>query len=213
MESPGKTRFSSLSMSALLHAGALLLMACLAAALPDAPMIAPDRIKIISIDLKDVEVSGLDTNLRNMEAGPAEPVKSEDAKPVVRADRKKKPETVMKEIKVNREMRRLDRTMTVSVIDALRVAMTRCWQIDSERHDLAGIRAVAHIKLWRNGKVQSYWFEQAARADRDPAFAYVLDTIMRALEACSPFSMLPRGEYEKWKSVQLTFFPTAKSVE
>jgi hypothetical protein len=103
--------------------------------------------------------------------------------------------------------------MTVSVVDALRIAMTRCWQIDSERPDLTEIRAVAHLKLFPNGKVQSYWFEGQSRADSDPAFAYVLETIRLAIDACDPFGMLPRGEYENWKSVQLTFFPTAKVVE
>ena len=102
--------------------------------------------------------------------------------------------------------------MTVSVVDALRVAMTRCWTIDTNRPDLADIRAVAHLKMRPNGTVADVWFESAARADSDPTFAYVLDTIRVAIRTCEPFSMLPRNEYNKWQSIQLTFYPTSGRV-
>lgn len=115
-------------------------------------------------------------------------------------------------VRVNREVLSLDRTMTVSVVDALRVAMTRCWTIDTNRPDLADIRAVAHLKMRPNGTVADVWFESAARADSDPTFAYVLDTIRVAIRTCEPFSMLPRNEYNKWQSIQLTFYPTSGRV-
>jgi len=115
-------------------------------------------------------------------------------------------------VRVNREVLSLDRTLTVSVVDALRVAMTRCWVIDTTRPDLADIRAVAHLRMRPNGTVQDVWFESAARADSDPAFAYVLDTIRAAIRTCEPLSMLPRGEYKNWESIQLTFYPTSGRV-
>lgn len=115
-------------------------------------------------------------------------------------------------VRVNREVLSLDRTLTVSVVDALRVAMTRCWSIDTNRPDLADIRAVAHLKMRPNGTVADVWFESAARADSDPAFAYVLDTIRAAIRTCEPLSMLPRNEYKNWESIQLTFYPTSGRV-
>lgn len=115
-------------------------------------------------------------------------------------------------VKVNREVLSLDRTLTVSVVDALRVAMTRCWTVDTNRPDLADIRAVAHLKMRPNGTVADLWFESAARADSDSAFAYVLDTIRAAIRACEPLSMLPRNEYKNWESIQLTFYPTSGRV-
>ena len=111
-------------------------------------------------------------------------------------------------VRVNREVLSLDRTLTVSVVDALRVAMTRCWSIDTSRPDLADIRAVAHLKMRPNGTVADVWFESAARAETDSTFAYVLDTIRAAIRTCEPLSMLPRSEYDKWKDIQLTFYPT-----
>ena len=115
-------------------------------------------------------------------------------------------------VRVNREVLSLDRTLTVSVVDALRVAMTRCWAIDTNMPGLADIRAVAHLKMRPNGTVADLWFESAARADSDPVFAYVLDTIRAAIRTCEPLSMLPRNEYKNWESIELTFYPVSGRV-
>lgn len=135
-------------------------------------------------------------------------VKDESSKPVepVQAPKKKKV------VRVNREVLSLDRTLTVSVVDALRVAMTRCWVIDSKRADISDIRAVAHLTMRKNGTVRDVWFESAKRAETDPAFAYVLDTIKAAINTCQPFRMLPVNEFSKWEKIQLTFYPTQGKV-
>lgn len=135
------------------------------------------------------------------------PVASEDAS--VSTEKPKKKKTV---VRVNREVVSLDRTLTVSVVDALRVAMTRCWTIDTDRPDIDNIRAVAHLTMRRNGTVRDVWFESAARAETDAAFAYVLDTIRSAINVCQPFKMLPANEFDKWEKIQLTFYPTQGKV-
>lgn len=134
--------------------------------------------------------------------------KDEKSKPVDDAPVPKKKRV----IRVNREVLSLDRTLTVSVVDALRVAMTRCWVIDTKRSDISDIRAVAHLTMRRNGTVRDVWFESAARAETDPAFAYVLDTIKSAIDTCQPFKMLPTNEFDKWEKIQLTFYPTQGKV-
>lgn len=115
-------------------------------------------------------------------------------------------------VRVNRESVSLDRTLTVSVVDALRVAMTRCWVIDTTRPDIGDIRAVAHLTMRRNGTVRDVWFESAAREQTDPAFAYVLGTIRAAINTCQPLKMLPASEFDKWEKIQLTFYPTQGKV-
>ena len=115
-------------------------------------------------------------------------------------------------VRVNRNVVSLDRTLTISVVDALRVAMTRCWNINTAYPGIDGIRAVAHLTMRQNGTVSDVWFESAARADTDPAFAYVLETIRAAINVCQPFRMLPVGEYDKWQKIQLTFYPTTGAV-
>ncbi|MBO4626050.1 MAG: hypothetical protein J5679_02105 [Alphaproteobacteria bacterium] len=129
---------------------------------------------------------------------------------------KDKPEQVAPKkktvIRVNRESVSLNRTLNVSVVDALRVAMTRCWVIDKNRPDIADIRAVAHLTMRRNGTVRDMWFESAARAESDPAFAYVLETIRAAINTCQPLRMLPVNDFSNWEKIQLTFYPTSGKV-
>ena len=115
-------------------------------------------------------------------------------------------------VRVNRNVVSLDRTLTVSVVDALRVAMTRCWNINTSYPGIDGIRAVAHLTMRQNGTVSDVWFESAARAETDAAFAYVLETIRAAINVCQPFRMLPTSEYSKWQKIQLTFYPTTGAV-
>ncbi|MBQ4070379.1 MAG: hypothetical protein IJD52_03325 [Alphaproteobacteria bacterium] len=115
-------------------------------------------------------------------------------------------------VRVNRETVSLNRTLTVSVVDALRVAMTRCWVIDTARPDVADIRAVAHLTMRKNGTVRDVWFESAARAETDAAFAYVLDTIKAAIQTCQPLRMLPENEFANWEKIQLTFYPSSGKV-
>lgn len=115
-------------------------------------------------------------------------------------------------VKVKREVLSLDRTMTVSVIDALRVALTRCWNIDTNHPDIEDIRLTAHLKMLQTGVIHKIWFESESRAQTDPAFAYVLDTVKEAIRICQPFSMLPRKEYENWKDITLTFYPSKGKI-
>jgi len=124
-----------------------------------------------------------------------------------------KPATVKKTvIRVNRNTTSLNTGLAVSIIDALRYKMTRCWVIDTTRPDISGIRAVAHLTMRTNGTVAGVWFESASRAESDPAFAYVLETIRAAINTCQPFDMLPQSEYKTWREIQLTFYPAQGTV-
>lgn len=124
-----------------------------------------------------------------------------------------KPATVKKTVvRVNRNTTSLHTGLAISIIDALRYKMTRCWVIDTSRPDISGIRAVAHLTMRPNGTVANVWFEGASAAESDPAFAYVLDTIRNAINACQPLDMLPRAEYNTWRQIQLTFYPAQGTV-
>ena len=135
------------------------------------------------------------------------PVKNDVKKPEPTPAPRKK--TV---VKVKREVLSLDRTMTVSVVDALRVALTRCWNIDTNHPDIEDIRLTAHLKMLHTGVIDKIWFESESRAESDPAFAYVLDTVKEAIRICQPFSMLPRKEFETWKDITLTFYPSKGKI-
>ena len=115
-------------------------------------------------------------------------------------------------IRVNRNTTSLNTGLSISIIDALRHKMTNCWVIDTSRPDISDIRAVAHLTMRTNGTVADVWFEGAANAEMDPAFAYVLETIRAAINTCQPLDMLPRAEYKKWREIQLTFYPAKGTV-
>jgi hypothetical protein len=174
------------------------------------PEVTPKKEEVkeeVLVEKKEIETTALvEEETKQIK----EEVKEE---PVVETKPEKEPVPKKKRVvKVNREVLSLDRTLTISVVDALRVAMTRCWVIDSGRPDIADIRAVAHLKMRKNGTVQDVWFESAARAETDPAFAYVLGTIKEAIDTCQPFRMLPPNEFSKWQNIQLTFYPTQGKV-
>lgn len=115
-------------------------------------------------------------------------------------------------VRVNREVLSLDRTMTVSVKDAVRVALTRCWNIDTNRPGLEDIIVTARMRFLPTGVVDKLWFDSESRAQTDMDFAYVLETVREAIKTCSPFSMLPRNEYDKWRDTSVTFYPTSGKV-
>jgi len=195
---------------------------------------------VVEIDLKSVKISGDETKLYNTTVpNSTKEDKSIKSKKTINEDQKveiksttlveeekkidktkekknKKEENIAAKkktvVRVNREVLSLDRTMTVSVVDALRVALTRCWNIDTNRSDISDIRAVAHLTMLPSGVVNRVWFESESRALTDSSFAYVLDTIKEAIKTCQPFSMLPRNEFNKWEKIQLTFYPTSGKI-
>ena len=113
-------------------------------------------------------------------------------------------------VKVNRQS--VTRTMTISVLDALRTSLTRCWVIDLEKFDLSDVRIVAHLKMDKNKYIHDVWFESASLADTDSAFAYALETVKSALKTCQPFSILPSSEYDTWKTIVLNFYPLSGKI-
>ena len=155
------------------------------------------------IDLKQPTIVEDESKKSSNEKSPKTEEQKEEDKP---APRKKKL------VRVNREVLSLDRTMTISVIDALRVALTRCWNIDTTRPGLEDIRLTAHIKFLPTGVVDRLWFESESLAQTDPDFAYVLETAKEAIKTCSPFSMLPRNEFDTWQDTTVTFYPTSGKV-
>ncbi|MEE1111302.1 MAG: hypothetical protein UIH99_03760, partial [Alphaproteobacteria bacterium] len=174
---------------------------------PDVEKKQPEKIsKTVNAEVKKTEIK---TTTLVEDLTKDDNLEKQDEKSKEQAPEQPKKKRV---VRVNREVLSLDRSMTVSVVDAMRVAMTRCWVIDSTRPDIADIRAVAHLTMRKNGTVQNLWFESAARAETDAAFAYVLETIKSAINTCQPFRMLPANEFDSWKKIQLTFYPTQGKV-
>ena len=198
-----------------------------------------DHVQIYEIDLSRVQIKGDETLVFNTDVPDAEQGKQEESKknqkekeaePIgdekspdkpaaftekskTKSDSKSNAPKSSMVVRVNRETTSLNRTMTISVVDALRVTMTRCWVFDHNHPGIDGLRIVAHLAMNPRGVVQSLWFEQESAAAGNPAMAYIFETIRTAVSNCQPFKMLPENEYEKWKTIQLTFYPSNASVQ
>jgi len=188
-------------------------------------IISKDRIEITEINLSNIQISK-ETELYDIKSEEQkeekitnkkeEPIKDEKIKDTSFIDESKKINKENKKIekrtiiKVNRQS--VTRTMTISVLDALRTSLTRCWVIDLERFDLSNIRIVAHLKMDKNKYIGDVWFESASLANTDSAFAYALETVKSALKTCQPFSILPSSEYDTWKTIVLNFYPLSGKI-
>lgn len=188
-------------------------------------IISKDRIEITEINLSNIQISK-ETELYDIKSEEKkeekitnkkeEPIKDEKIKDTSFIDESKKINKENKKIekrtiiKVNRQS--VTRTMTISVLDALRTSLTRCWVIDLEKFDLSNIRIVAHLKMDKNKYISDVWFESTSLANTDSAFAYALETVKSALKTCQPFSILPNSEYDTWKTIVLNFYPLSGKI-
>lgn len=188
-------------------------------------IISKDRIEITEINLSNIQISK-ETELYDIKSEEQkeekitnkkeESIKNEKIKDTSFIDESKKINKENKKIekrtiiKVNRQS--VTRTMTISVLDALRTSLTRCWVIDLERFDLSNIRIVAHLKMDKNKYIGDVWFESESLANTDSAFAYALETVKSALKTCQPFSILPSSEYDTWKNIVLNFYPLSGKI-
>lgn len=188
-------------------------------------IISKDRIEITEINLSNIQISK-ETELYDIKSEEQkeekitnkkeEPIKDEKIKDTSFIDESKKINKENKKIekrtiiKVNRQS--VTRTMTISVLDALRTSLTRCWVIDLEKFDLSNIRIVAHLKMDKNKYIRDVWFESESFSNTDSAFAYALETVKSALKTCQPFSILPSSEYDTWKTIVLNFYPLSGKI-
>ena len=221
-----------LAVAGHLAIGAMLLTGLLFIPNPIQRIVVPDRIQIIEIDLTTVQITREETQLRNVAPPvvPAAPVPVPVSVPVsvppptqiqtpsvvpepIAASEPTPTPAQTQVIRVNRETAALNRTMTVSVVDALRVAMTRCWVFNQHLPDIENARVVAHLTMNRNGMVRDLWIEDERRANSDAVFAYVVDTVRHAISVCQPFRMLPVEEFDAWERIRFTFHPGDGTVQ
>ncbi|MDR0449331.1 MAG: hypothetical protein LBG89_02625 [Rickettsiales bacterium] len=169
-------------------------------------IVAPERVKIMDIDLSQVKVSKDKTRANARDAQKAEAPRGKD-------DKDKVPfAPVVRTMSVKRDSAPIARVVNVSVIDALRIAMTRCWQIDTNIPGLEQFALSAHIGMSRGGFVREVWIENESFFNDNGTGSYVLDSVRAAISACQPFSMLPDEDFDTWKSIKLNFFPQQGSV-
>ena len=135
-------------------------------------------------------------------------------------EEKKKPETPAPRKKISMQINRgialvTDDQLNANISDYVRHAVKGCWKIDKDYPNISDIRLTVHVKMKENKTVDFYqtWIEQESRADTDPAFAYVRDTVKDALQTCRSLPGLPSNSYDKWQDIVLTFYPAHGEVK
>ncbi|MBN1783450.1 MAG: hypothetical protein JW812_00605 [Alphaproteobacteria bacterium] len=99
--------------------------------------------------------------------------------------------------------------LSLSIQDALRVRIRQCWMIDPGRTYPKNMQIEVTAFLTENGTV----YRTMAPTPTDSTSAYVITTAIRAIEMCSPFTFLPKDQYEAWKEMEITFSPSDKGIK
>ncbi len=95
--------------------------------------------------------------------------------------------------------------MTQSELDALRAQISPCWSPPVGAADASQLRVKIEFGLDRQGNVIS-----GPEPFEFPANQFGLaavESAMRAVRRCGPYSNLPQEKYDAWKRVRITFDP------
>lgn len=110
--------------------------------------------------------------------------------------------------------RKFQSGLSISKLDALRVKLRNCWNVDPGAKGIQDMIIVIRTILNPDGSVNPSNIKvlDRSRYNSDPSFRAVADSAKRAIRMCSPFD-LPPSKYQDWKDAVFTFNPTSGSIE
>jgi hypothetical protein len=103
--------------------------------------------------------------------------------------------------------------LSVSYIDAIRIKLRGCWNIDPGAKGIKDMKIVIRTELSPDGNIKELDVLNADAYGGSPWFKAAADSARRALIVCSPYTNLPEAYYDEWKSIVFTFYPDKKSVQ
>jgi hypothetical protein len=90
-------------------------------------------------------------------------------------------------------------------VGKFRAHLKKCWRLPAGLPASSGTRVVIRVSLSPSGALAAEpALVEASAAEDGPA---VMQTAMRALEACQPYGFLPRERYSEWKVLDIGFSP------
>lgn len=95
--------------------------------------------------------------------------------------------------------------MTQSELDALRAQISPCWSPPVGAADASQLRVRVEFGLDRQGNVVS-----GPKPVEYPASQFglaAMESAMRAIRRCGPYTNLPQDKYDAWRRVRITFDP------
>lgn len=105
----------------------------------------------------------------------------------------------------------LKKQLAVSYIDAIRIKLRSCWNIDPGAKDIKNMKIVIRTTISPDGNINNIDILNLNESN-SPWFKAVAESAKRALIVCSPYH-LPVEHYNEWKSIVFTFYPDKQSVQ
>ena len=99
--------------------------------------------------------------------------------------------------------------LTTSYEDAIMRRVRSAWEIPAGAPDLETLIVSVNVELDRDGKVVSAVLDGNSRrlARSNDFYKIASENAVRAVQEAAQFKFLPRTQYEKWRSLKLTFRP------
>ncbi|MBR1544940.1 MAG: cell envelope integrity protein TolA [Alphaproteobacteria bacterium] len=106
----------------------------------------------------------------------------------------------------------LKKQMAISYIDAIRIKLRSCWNLDPGAKDIKNMKIVIRTSISPDGNINNIEILNKDEYLSSSWFKAVAESAKRALIICSPYS-LPIEFYQDWKDIVFTFYPDKKSVQ
>ena len=106
----------------------------------------------------------------------------------------------------------LKKQMAISYIDAIRIKLRSCWNLDPGAKNIKNMKIVIRTSVSPDGNINAIEILNKDEYLSSPWFKAVAESAKRALIICSPYN-LPIDFYQDWKDIVFTFYPDKKSVQ
>jgi hypothetical protein len=97
--------------------------------------------------------------------------------------------------------------LAVSYIDALRLRLRGCWNIDPGARDVRDMKIPIRAELSQDGSVTWVEILDQRSYENSPWYRAAADSARRAILVCSPYANLPLEYYHEWRAITFTFYP------
>jgi hypothetical protein len=92
-----------------------------------------------------------------------------------------------------------------SAVDALRAHLKTCAELPTGISPAEKISLVVRVTLQADGRLAAQ--PTLIEATASPKGPILLQSLLRGLQKCQPYNMLPADKYQEWKSIDMRFTP------
>lgn len=100
-----------------------------------------------------------------------------------------------------------DQPLSMTVIDLIRRQVESKWVVPAGAEDERDLAVELRVRLRPDGSVVSADIVDMGRMQTEPFFRTMAESARRAILNASPLQGLPPEQYEKWRDIQMVFYP------